>query len=42
VIGEVTVERLDVLRKADVIILDELKKEVGTTRSGRRSACCCR
>jgi len=42
VIGEVTVERLDVLRKADVIILDELKKEVGTTSLAGVRRCCCR
>ena len=35
-------EKLDILRQADAIYLDEIRKAGSTTRSGRRSRCCCR
>jgi GMP synthase (glutamine-hydrolysing) len=40
--GEVTRERCDILRKADAIYLDEIRKAGSTTRSGRPLRCCCR
>ena len=39
--GEITREKLDILRKADAIYLDEIRTPVFTTRSGRPSPCCC-
>jgi GMP synthase (glutamine-hydrolysing) len=33
--GEVTKERCDILRKADAIYLDEIRRQACTTRSGR-------
>ncbi len=40
--GAVTREKLAILRKADLIYLDEIRKAGFTTRSGRPSPCCCR
>ena len=42
VLGEVTRERLDLLREADAIICRRSARRVSTTASGRRSRCCCR
>jgi GMP synthase (glutamine-hydrolysing) len=40
--GDMTRDKLDILRKADAIYLDEIRKLGSTTRSGRPSRCCCR
>ncbi len=40
--GAVTREKLDILRKADAIYLDEIRKAASTIGSGRPSRCCCR
>ena len=40
--GEITREKLAILRKADAIYLDEIRRPASTTRSGRPSPCCCR
>ena len=42
ILGEVTREKADLLRKADAIFLEEIRRRVSMTPSGRRSRCCCR
>ena len=48
ILGEVTRERADLLRRADAIFIDELRRRAtptasrGTTRPRRRSRCSCR
>ena len=42
-LGEVTKRRLDTLREADAIVVDEIKaSRSGIARRRRRSRCCCR
>ncbi len=40
--GDITKEKLDLLREVDAVYLDEIRKAGYTTRSGRPSRCCCR
>ena len=40
--GEITREKLDILREADAVYLDEIRKAGLYDRFGRRSRCCCR
>jgi GMP synthase (glutamine-hydrolysing) len=40
--GEITAEKLDILRKADTVYLDEIPIRGCMTRFGRLSPCCCR
>ena len=40
--GKITREKLDILRKADAVYLDEIRKAASTTKSGKPSRCCCR
>ncbi len=42
VVGEITPERLDTLRRADAIVRKKFAKPASTNRSGRRLASCCR
>jgi GMP synthase (glutamine-hydrolysing) len=42
VFGAVSPEQLAVLRRADAIYLEEIRRPGSTTTSGRRSRCCCR
>ena len=42
IIGEVTRERLELLREADDVVVGEIKRAGLYTRSGNRSPCCCR
>ena len=40
IIGEVTRERLEILRDADAVLLEEVAGPASTTSCGRRSRCC--
>ena len=40
--GDITKEKLDILRNADAVYIDQIRKPASTTRSGRPSPCCCR
>jgi GMP synthase (glutamine-hydrolysing) len=40
VIGEVTAERLDILRRADAVLQDEIRAAGITASCGRASPCC--
>ena len=40
--GGITPEKLEILRKADAIYLDEIRKAGLYDRSGRLLPCCCR
>ena len=41
ILGEVTDEKLDCLRDADLIVRQEIKRQGCITTSGRPSRCCC-
>ncbi len=40
--GDITKEKLNLLREVDAVYLDEIRKAGLYTRSGRPSPCCCR
>jgi GMP synthase (glutamine-hydrolysing) len=42
IIGEVTAERLNILRDADFIVRQEINRRGCTTTFGKRLQCCCR
>ena len=40
VIGDVTAERLEILRRADAVLQDEIRPPASTASCGRASPCC--